>query len=122
MVGIHKQAPICHPEDIASFLVTMFVNALRKAISTFSISLKETLIETIWVKCVLKGAVCLVSMNLLGHLQHGIQIGAKPVIVDVSDIMLRPLGVPNVPTSVFQQGGNLNGACIDLVRLNAHRI
>lgn len=65
---------------------------------------------------------CLVSMNLLGHLQHGIQIGTKPVIVDVSDIMLRPLGVPNVPTSVFQQGGNLNGVCIDLVRLNAHRV
>lgn len=61
-------------------------------------------------------------MNLLGHLQHGIQIGTKPVIADVSDIMLRPLGVPNVPTSVFQQGGNLNGVCIDLVRLNAHRV
>ena len=58
-------------------------------------------------------------MNLLGYLQHGIQIGAKSVIADVLDIMLQPLGVP---TSVFQQGGNLNGACIDLVRLNAHRV
>lgn len=76
----------------------------------------------IWVKCVLKGAVCLVLMNLLGHLQHGIQIGAKPVIADVSDIMLHPLGVPNVPTFVFQQSDNLNGGCIDLVRLNAHRV
>lgn len=41
IVGIHKQTPICHPEDIAGFFVTMFVNALRKAISTFSISLKR---------------------------------------------------------------------------------
>ena len=47
---------------------------------------------------------------------------AKPVIADVSDIMLHPLGVLNVPTSVFQQGDNLNGGCIDLVRLNAHRV
>lgn len=82
----------------------------------------QFLIETIWVKCVLKGAVCLVSMKLLGYLQHGIQIGAKPVIANVSDIMLRPLGVPNVPTSVFLQGGNLNWVCINLVRLNAHRV
>lgn len=82
----------------------------------------QFLIETVWVKRVLKGAVCLVLMNLLGHLQHGIQIGAKPVIADVLDIMLQPLGVPNIPTSVFQQGGNLNRACIDLIRLNGYRV
>lgn len=52
----------------------------------------QFLIETIWVKCVLKGVVCLVLYwwTSLGILQHGIQIGAKPVIADVSDIMLHP--------------------------------
>ena len=74
----------------------MFVNALCKAISTFSISLKRN------------------NRNFLSK-RYG-------VIANVSDIMLRPLGVPNVPTSVFQQGGNFNGVCIDLVRLNAHRV
>lgn len=125
IVSIHKQAAICHPGDIASFLVTMFVNALRKAISTFSISLKRNnrnfLSKRYELSASWKELSALYRWTSLG-LQHGTQIAAKPLIANISDIMLRPLGVPNVPTSVFLQDGNLNGVCIDLVRLNAHRV
>ena len=52
--------------------------------------------------------------------QQGMQVGTEPVIADIADIMLCPLGILNAQTPVFQQADNFNGICIGLVKLNAH--
>ena len=72
---------------------------------------------TIWLLLLTLG----VSVGLLGHLQQRIQIGTEPIIADVPYIMLRPPGIPDVQSSVFQKGDNLKRTCIGLIKLNTHR-
>lgn len=75
------------------------------------------------------GTICKENTNTISFLKS---VSMEPVKSPLSSasiefvacyFLLVPffIFVPNVPISVFQQGGNLNGVCIGLVRLNAHR-